>query len=84
MPRVNMCSDLSIAKNNLESAKIAIDAVLALINPIVEGVTPKYNYTLARFTCPNCSLVLDEGRDDYCPSCGCLMKWDEATTQEGE
>ena len=49
-----------------------------------EAVEPLFNEQMKHFVCPNCSLVLDEGRDDYCPSCGKGIAWDEYYIHENE
>lgn len=42
-----------------------------------EAVVPLFSNTMRHFVCQNCSLVLNEGRDNYCPSCGRLVKWND-------
>lgn len=40
-------------------------------------IAPIFSPEFKHYVCPKCSLVLDEGRDNYCPSCGKKIKWDE-------
>ena len=57
--------------------------VIALLKE-QEAVEPSFNKIMKHFVCPNCSLVLDEGRDDYCPSCGKEIAWDEYYIHEDD
>jgi len=43
----------------------------------LSGVPILQCYGSDNHICPNCSLVLDEVRDAYCPSCGMEMRWSE-------
>ena len=63
-------------------SKLMTDA-LALLKE-QEAVKPLFNERMKHFVCPNCSLVLDEGRDDYCPSCGKQIAWAEYYIDEDE
>lgn len=47
-----------------------------------EPVIPGYSLMGKHFICPNCSLVLDEIRDYYCPSCGKKIAWDKTDSEE--
>lgn len=49
-----------------------------------EAVEPLFNERMKWFVCTNCSLVLDEMRDDYCPSCGKRIAWNEYYLHEDE
>ena len=49
-----------------------------------EAIKPLFNKQMKHFVCPNCFLVLDEGRDNYCPSCGKRIAWDEYYIHEDE
>ena len=49
-----------------------------------EPVEPLFNDRMKHFVCPNCSLVLDELQDDYCPSCGKRIAWGEYYIHEDE
>jgi len=49
-----------------------------------EAVEPLFNERMKWFVCPNCSLVLDEMRDDYCPSCGKRIAWNDYYLHEDE
>ena len=43
---------------------------------------PLYSKEMAHFVCPCCSLVLDEGRDSYCPSCGTKIDYGKYYIEE--
>lgn len=46
-------------------------------------VVPKQqSFGNRNYVCPVCSLVLDEARDTFCPSCGTEIAWIEI--EEGE
>lgn len=49
-----------------------------------KAVKPLFNERMNYFVCKNCSLVLDEGRDNYCPSCGTEIAWSEYYIDEEE
>ncbi len=49
-----------------------------------ETVEPLFNERMNHFLCPNCSIVLNEGRDNYCPSCGKRISWVEYYIHEDE
>lgn len=53
-----------------------LDAYEYAIDVLTEQ-QPVYSRQMKHFVCPSCSLVLDEGRDDYCPACGKKIAWDE-------
>ena len=67
------------AKNYLHT----IDEVITLLKE-QKAVEPSFNERMNHFVCRNCSLVLVEGRDDYCPSCGKQIAWDEYYIHEDE
>ena len=68
----------------------AFDAYLNILTDIFalmkeqEAIEPLFNEQMKHFVCPNCSLVLDEGRDNYCPSCGKRIAWIEYYIHEDE
>lgn len=43
------------------------------------GIPSRQSYGSKSYVCPNCSLVLDEARDSYCPSCGTEILWNEVS-----
>ena len=62
-----------------------LNDVLAMLKEqeVVEPLLPLFNKRTKHFVCPNCSLVLDEMRDHYCPSCGKRIAWDEYEDEDG-
>ena len=60
-----------------------VEDILALLKE-QEAIEPLFNERMKHFVCPNCSLVLDEGRDSYCPSCGKRIAWVEYYIHEDE
>ena len=60
-----------------EEYTVDITNVLMIKNSKTVTVVPSYSKMGKHFVCPNCSLVLDEGRDDFCPKCGSKVNWSE-------
>ena len=61
-----------------EEYTIDIGNILKIVNAErVDSVVPLYSERGKHFVCDNCSLVLEEGRDDFCPQCGVKVNWSE-------
>jgi predicted RNA-binding Zn-ribbon protein involved in translation (DUF1610 family) len=80
--RGKVISDLQELRGSQETMKLISDTIALLKEQ--EAVEPSFNKIMKHFVCPNCSLVLDEGRDDYCPSCGKEIAWDEYYVHEDD
>ena len=81
-------SDIEELIENIEKECVADSSGYILIPEILysriifmlkdmKPIMPLYSQEMKRFVCQNCDSVLDEVRDDYCPSCGQKIAWDE-------
>ena len=60
-----------------EEYTVDITNVLMIKDGETASVVPSYSKMGKHFVCPSCSLVIEEIRDNYCPSCGTKIDWDE-------
>ena len=67
----------------VENMRILEADALAMLKE-QDAIEPSFNERMKYFVCRNCSLVLNEGRDNYCPSCGKRIAWDEYYIHEDE